>query len=86
MKIFLSDQSDHFRFHLDLFTKSQVMQYDKSDLKEKITSIDLKTNKTIEQLDLQFLFDYKIFPDKIMSYLTQWRSEDRQMKVGDNIV
>lgn len=62
------------------------MQYDKSDLKEKMTSIDLKTNKTIEQLDLQFLFDYKIFPRKIMSYLTQWRSEDRQMKVGDNIV
>ena len=62
------------------------MSYDKTRLTEKTTTIGLDTNKTIDQIDLQFLFDYKIFPGNIMGYLTQWNIENREMRVGDTIV
>lgn len=62
------------------------MSFDKSRLKEKITIIPIDTAKQIKELDLSFFFEYKIFPDYIMSFLTQWNFENRQMKVGDTIV
>ena len=36
-------------------------------------------------MNLDFLFDYKIFPDNIMTYKTQWADENRKMKIGDTI-
>ena len=40
------------------------MTFDKTKLKEKSTAIDIKTEKTLGQINLDFLFDYKIFPSK----------------------
>lgn len=61
------------------------MTYDKTQLKEKTSTIDIKTVKKIEQINLDFLFDYQIFPDKIMTFKTQWTDENRKIKVGDTI-
>ncbi|MBJ7428812.1 MAG: DUF1990 family protein [Bacteroidia bacterium] len=62
------------------------MNYDKTSLKEKITTIEINTDKKLNELHLDFLFDYKIFPNNIMSFKTQWASENRKMNIGDNIV
>lgn len=86
MKIFLTNQSQKFKSHLDILKKCQVMKYNKSDLKETITIKNLETNKKLNELDLQFLFDYLIFPEKIMSYYVEWKDENRKMKIGDTIV
>ena len=86
MKIYLKNQKYKFNQHLELLIPKKVMDYTKSRLAEKITTIDIDTNKTIDQLNLDFLFDYKIFPDNIMSYKTQWSYDKRKMNVGDTIV
>lgn len=62
------------------------MTFDKTKLNEKTTAIDIKTEKTLGQLNLDFLFDYKIFPSNIMTFRTQWEQENRKMKIGDTIL
>lgn len=86
MKVFLSDQNSKFLKHLDFFKKVSEMEFDKFSLNEKITSIDINTNLKLEQLNLEFLFDYLIFPENILTFKAQWAVEDRRMKVGDTIV
>lgn len=86
MKIYLKNQFANFKKHLDCLKTIQVMKYEKSQLTEKTTSIDLKTTKKLEQINLDFLFDYQIFPNNIMKFKTQWADEKRIMKVGDTIV
>ena len=49
-------------------------------------TIDIKTKKSLNEVNLDFLFDYKIFPSNIMTFLTQWRKEKRKMKIGDTIL
>lgn len=63
-----------------------TMTFDKTKLKEKTTKIDIKTERTLGQLNLDFLFDYKIFPSSIMTFMTQWGKEQRKMKIGDTIL
>jgi len=71
MRIYLSDQSYKFKQHLDFLKDKKILDYDKSRLTEKLTTIDIKTNKNFDQLNLGFLFDYKIFPDNIMTFKNQ---------------
>jgi hypothetical protein len=86
MKIYLTDQADNFdRLLKELMTKP-TMTFDKTKLKEKTTKIDIKTERTLGQLNLDFLFDYKIFPSSIMTFMTQWGQEKRKMKIGDTIL
>jgi len=86
MKIYLTDQADNFdRLLKELMTKP-TMTFDKTKLKEKKTIIDIKTKGTLGQLNLDFLFDYKIFPSSIMAFMTQWGQEKRKMKIGDTIL
>lgn len=86
MEIFLKDQKSELNKHLDFLKFKRVMNYDKTSLKEKVTTIEINTNKKLNELNLDFLFDYNIFPDKIMSFKTQWASENRKMNIGDTIV
>jgi hypothetical protein len=86
MKIYLIDQKNKFKQHLDFLKTESVMAYDKTRLTEKITTVEIKTTKTIDELNLEFLFDYKIFPDNIMTFKNQWTDENRKMQVGDTIV
>jgi hypothetical protein len=85
MKIYLTDQNNKFKQHLDFLKTKSVMAYNKNLLTEKITTIEIKTTKTIDELNLDFLFEYKIFPDNIMTFKSQWTDENRQIRVGDTI-
>ena len=86
MKIYLTDQKNEFKQHLDFLKTKNVMVYDITRLTEKITTLEIKTTKTIDQLNLDFLFDYQIFPDNIMTFKNQWTDENRKMRIGDTIV
>ena len=85
MKIYLTDQKNKFKLHLDFLKDKKVMDYDKTLLKEKTTIIKINTSKNIDQLNLDFLFDYQIFPDNIMTFKNEWTDENRKMKIGDTI-
>lgn len=86
MKIYLTDQADNFDGLLKELATKPTMTFDKTKLKEKTSTIDIKTEKVLGQVDLDFLFDYKIFPSNIMTFLTQWGQEKRKMKIGDTIL
>jgi hypothetical protein len=86
MKIYLTDQAANFDGILSYLATKPTMTFDKTKLKEKVTQIAIKTDKTLEQNNLEFLFDYKIFPPTILTFLTQWQLEKRKMKIGDTIV
>lgn len=85
MKIYLRDQQHKFKEHLDYLKTKKVMDYVKSRLTEKITIIDIDTTKKIDQLNLDFLFDYNIFPDNIITFKSQWSEENRKITIGDTI-
>jgi hypothetical protein len=86
MRIYLKDQKNKFKKHLDFLKSKKVMDYDKSQLSEKITSIFIDTTKNLEELNLEFLFDYQIFPDHIMAFKNEWAAENRKMEIGDTIM
>ena len=86
MKIYLTNQAEKFPKHLEFLEQQPVKQYERSKLTEKTTVISIDTRKELQKLDTHFFFDYKIFPTNIMTYLTQWGFEKRQMQVGDTIV
>ena len=86
MKIYLTDQADNFGELLKELAAKPTMTFDKTKLKEKTTTIDIKTETSPEQVNLDFLFDYKIFPSNIMTSLTQWGNEKRKMRIGDTIL
>ena len=62
------------------------MPYNKAQLTEKTSAIALETDKTLEELNLDCLFNYEIFPSFIMGHLSQWKAENRDMQIGDTIV
>ncbi len=62
------------------------MTFDKGKLTEKVSTIDISTEKSLKLVNLDFLFDYKIFPPNIMTFKTQWAQEKRKMKIGDTIL
>lgn len=86
MKLYLSDQTKKFSQHLEFLKRQKVKPYDRDKLTEKITTISLDTTKYLHELPANILFDYKIFPNNIMSYMTQWTFEKRQIQIGDTIV
>ncbi len=67
-------------------TAKPTMKFDKSKLKEKTTAINIKTDKQVGQVNLDFLFNYQVFPSSIMTFLTEWGQEKRKMKIGDTIL
>ena len=86
MKIYLTNQAEKFPEHLEFLKQQPVRQYERSKLTEKTTVISIDTRKELQEFDTDFFFDYKIFPSNIMTYLTQWSFEKRQMEIGDTIV
>ena len=86
MKIYLRNQFKNLTKHLENLKSKRVMIYDKNKLIEKITEININTTKNLDQLSLDFFFDYKIFPDNILIFKTEWNLDNRKMKIGDTIV
>ena len=62
------------------------MSYNKEEMIEKTSTIPININKSLKDLDTSFFFNYKIFPGHIMTFLTQWEFENRQIQLGDTIV
>lgn len=86
MKIYFKDQAEFFSNHLEQLKQLPKIEYNRSILKEKITSVGIETRTTFENLNIDFLFSYKIFPSNIMTYFTEWAFENREMRIGDTIV
>ena len=61
------------------------MAYDVSRLTEKISILPIDTDQDLGQLNLDFLFAYRIFPDNILTFSSQWEAEGRKMQCGDTI-
>ena len=59
---------------------------DARTLPERTTSIDLGVAGPISNWRTDFLFDYDIFPSSIMRFEAEWKTEGRQMRVGDVIL
>jgi len=85
MKIYLFDQENKMTKHLHRLKKETVMQYDSNLLEEKISTIEINIAKTIDKVNLDFLFAYNIFPKSIMGFKTQWYEERREMRKNDTI-
>lgn len=86
MMLFLSDQLSRFEQILDKLKLKQILNYNKTILAEKVSTIDISTSSEFEDINIDFLYQYKIFPENIMSYMTEWVLENRNMKVGDTIL
>jgi Domain of unknown function (DUF1990) len=86
MRVYLTDQTKKFPQHLDYLKRQPKMPYDQWKLREKTTVIPIGADREVRELNTGFFFAYKIFPSRIMSYLTQWDFEKRQMQIGDTIV
>src|SRR5690348_7390761 len=86
MRIYLTDQARNFPQHLEFLQRQKVKPYDKKKLMEKVTTIPIDTTKELHELHTEVLFDYKIFPANIMSFLTLWSFEKREIQIGDTIV
>ncbi|MDJ1499011.1 DUF1990 family protein [Xanthocytophaga agilis] len=86
MLIYLKNQQKNFPVLLETFKRVSVMPYDRTRLVEKVSEIVLTVDRNIEELNLQTLFSYKVFPENILIALGQWEIEHRDMQVGDTIV
>jgi hypothetical protein len=86
MQLYLSDQQDQFDQHLHKLICQPVMNYSHAQLHEQVTTIGLGAVKSIKDINPDILFQYKIFPKHIMTFLTQWQEEDREMQPGDTII
>jgi hypothetical protein len=86
MKLYLRDQQNRFDDHITELASSSVMRFEKKKLPEKISSIKINLSQHLHDINLDFFFDYNIFPSSILTFKTQWRKENRKIKVGDTIV
>jgi len=86
MQVYIFNQATKFVQHLIKLKDAAIMKYDEHKMNEKVSIVELKTNCSIKELDLNFLFDYIIFPKEIMISKGQWELENRKMAAGDTIV
>lgn len=86
VKIALTNQRKNFKARLESLKQVPVRPYEKSRLREKISSIEISTALSLEYLDLSAFFDYRIFPEYILLAYPQWRDEKRSMQPGDTIL
>jgi Domain of unknown function (DUF1990) len=86
MKIYLKDQAKHFEKHFKSLQSEEIIKYDKTQLNEKTTLIEIISKKELADFDLSFFWAYNIFPKNIMTFLTEWAFQNRQMQIGDTIL
>lgn len=86
MKFFFADQQNKFSIFLRQLCSAPVSVYNLQELREKRTEIEICTSRELAEIDLGFLYDYRIFPSSIMNYLAEWTAENRNMRVGDTIL
>ena len=84
MKVYFTDQQEHFSKHLEVLKTFEVIPYDRNQLTHKTDSIDLSCS--FSDFNFSKLFNYHIFPTNILSAYPQWIQEQRKIRVGDTIV
>ncbi len=84
MKVFFTDQRNHFPKHLLEFKEVNVIPYKRESVKCKISSQFIRCN--FIDLPISSFFDYKIFPTNILTAYPQWIDEHRTIESGDTIV
>ena len=85
MKIYFKNQFNNLMVHLEKLKQKGVMSYDRNKLIEKISEIDIYTEKSFDELNLDFLFNYKIFPDNILNSKNEWNVDNREMRERDTL-
>ena len=88
MKLFLFDQHKRLERFFPVF-KPIGMSYDSHTvLREKVTSVVVPgfSVSDLTTCNLDFLFDYVVFPTSIMKYATEWKQQGRTMQKGDIII
>jgi Domain of unknown function (DUF1990) len=86
MKIFLTDQEKKLDTYLRELMSCKVVEFDRNKLTGKTSIVDLASRKKLRETDLNFFFNYFIFPSNVMIHKTQWAMESRSMRIGDTIV
>src|SRR4051812_45733786 len=86
MKIFLSDQEKVFGTLLSELILLPVADTTGVALRAQISTVQVLSGRDFNEIDYNILFEYRIFPPTIMSYMTQWSVEQRRMRVGDTIL
>jgi hypothetical protein len=86
MKMYLTNQETQFGKHLAELKSKAVMKFDKDLLLLKTSTIQLNTSAQLLDVNLDFFFNYNIFPSHILNFKTQWESEKRKISIGDTIV
>lgn len=86
VKIAFFDQKNQFKKYLEELKQVPVMDYEKSQLREKVSSIEIRNHTNLKELNLQSFFDYQIFPENILLGYPQWNDEQRTMQAGDTIL
>ncbi|MNU68599.1 hypothetical protein D3C71_579680 [compost metagenome] len=86
MKISFLNQTKRFPEHLNKLKEAQVMPYDRNLLVEKNSFIEIEEISKLSQLNTAAFFDYRIFPEQILSAYAQWTDEKRKIQIGDTIV
>jgi hypothetical protein len=46
----------------------------------------IDSKKDLKEFDTTFFWNYNIFPPNIMTFLTEWNLQNREMRIGDTIV
>lgn len=86
MLLFLKDQFSRFGNYLLTFKLFPIIPYNISALNKKKTVVSIPCQKQLKELTFNFLFDYNIFPDNILTYYGEWQYSKRVMQVNDTIV
>jgi uncharacterized protein (UPF0548 family) len=86
MQLYFTDQQNNLDRHLRKLILQPVMRYNQAQLNEQVTTIELERIISLQDVNFDILFRYKIFPEYIMTYQTQWHVEGRSMQPGDTIV
>ena len=89
MRIAVTDQYKSLASFVPTFKTKPLSYADCARLPEHHTRVLIPIVRSIPDLrscNLEFFFEYDIFPRRILSALGEWQSENRSMRVGDVIV
>jgi len=87
MKIYLRNQEQNLPTFLTRF-RPLPLSYDTLREPSRKVSIKIPVPEPVGSLkrcNLDFLFHYRIFPQRILKFFGEWQTENRPMRIGDTI-
>jgi hypothetical protein len=89
VRFYLRDQLPHLPTLFGAYGGRSLSYDTNTPLVEKKTSLAIQTSGATSRFNTHsfgFLFDYELFPHRILTFAAQWRHQNRAMQVGDVIV